>query len=69
MTLLASTMIATIQLTPFVEEYISKMLKRAKKSWTKCQFHITNAFFEKTKKYCQAKIEKHRFMLQTTSTE
>lgn len=66
MTLLASTMIATIKLTPFVEQYISKMLKRAQKSWAKCQSHISNAFFEKTKKYCSAKIEKHKFMLQTT---
>ena len=27
MTLLASTMVATIKLTPFVEQYIGKMLK------------------------------------------
>ncbi len=49
MTLLASTLVMNMELSPYVENYIKKILKRAEKSYMNCGRVVSNAFLEASK--------------------
>ena len=49
MTLLASTLVMNMELSPYVENYIKKIVKRAEKSYMKCGRVVSNAFLESSK--------------------
>ena len=61
MTLLASTLVMNMELSPYVENYIKKILKRAEKSYMKCGRVVSNAFLEASKRYINRKIEMKNF--------
>lgn len=54
-TAMAGCLAQNVNITPNVEKFISKMIKKAEKSFVKCKRLITNAFLEKTKKFIKKK--------------
>ena len=50
-----------MELSPYVENYIKKILKRAEKSYMKCGRVVSNAFLEASKRYINRKIEMKNF--------
>lgn len=57
MTATAACLAQNLQMTPNVEKFMSKITKKAEKSYVKCRRLISNAFLERTKKYIQRKLE------------
>lgn len=64
MTLLASTMTNNLELTPFVENYINQIIKKAERTYMQSKRFISNSYLEKTKSNIKKKLEKQKFRSQ-----
>lgn len=51
MTCTAACLAQNVNLSPKVLSFLSKIIKKAEKSYVKCKKLISNSFLEKTKKY------------------
>ena len=56
-TAMAACLAQNTNMSPNINKFISKMIKKAEKSYVKCKRFISNSFLEKTKKYITKKAK------------